>query len=271
MRINSMRKRLQFNTFLTIYIGIFVFCGTASADMVYLKNGGELEGVVKKEDNEEITLEVRGGEIVINKNEIRSIERSDTDANKVMKAKFEENKTGTEDLERQSNAERDRRFDEYDRWQNAERKKKEEEAVESKEVQAIPGKIFEGERVSDSILVEAVINDKVKVMLVVDTGATSVTLQRRIGEQLGFDMSDTKKDIFEVELADGRRVKEKRVVLKKISIQGMEESGVPAAIALEDIESPALRDGLLGMSFLNRFNFKIDRKTMKITLERLKK
>ena len=270
MRANRTKKRSRFNI---VFVCLFLACGydTAGADIVYLKNGRELECVVKNENDKEVTLEMSGGEIIINKNDIRRIERSGVDTNKAMKVKFEEDKTGADDLERQSNAERDRRFDEYDKWQAAERKKKQEEAVESKDVQAIPGKTFEGERISDSILVEAVINDKVKVMLVVDTGATSVMLQRRVGEALGFDLSDTKKDIVEAELADGRKVREKMVILKKINVQGMEESGVPAVIALEDIKSPTFRDGLLGMSYLKRFNFKIDRKTMKITFERLGK
>ncbi len=70
-------------------------------------------------------------------------------------------------------------------------------------------------------------------------------------------------------LADGRRTAAKVIILESVRIQDVEVNKVMAAVMLEDISDPSLRDGLLGMSFLNRFNLKMDLKNMKITLEKI--
>lgn len=42
-----------------------------------------------------------------------------------------------------------------------------------------------------------------------------------------------------------------------------------AAILLDDVAGINFKDGLLGMSFLKNFNFKIDQSNNRITLEKL--
>jgi predicted aspartyl protease len=59
------------------------------------------------------------------------------------------------------------------------------------------------------------------------------------------------------------------VILNKIKINDVEAKNVLAGIILEENSGLMLRDGLLGMTFLKRFNFKIDRKNMKLVLDKL--
>jgi clan AA aspartic protease (TIGR02281 family) len=264
MRTSSLRKRSRFNIVFAAYL--LLACGhdRAGADTVYLKNGGELEGVIEKEGKEAVTLEMAGGAISVSKTEIKNIERSDADANKAMKERFKEKKNDLKSREGEFSTERDKRFDEYQRWQEEEQKNKEARVVASSEIQA-------SRNAGGHILVGAVIDNKVKTVLMVDTGASLVILSKKIAAELGVDLTDTKKDIIELETADKRRVKAKCFVLKTLSIEGVEEKDVLAAAHLEEEDSVSLSDGLLGMSYLGRFNMKLDRATMKMTLERIGK
>ena len=42
-----------------------------------------------------------------------------------------------------------------------------------------------------------------------------------------------------------------------------------AAILIEEEQGMGFKDGLLGMTFLNKFNLKIDLKNMKVVLEKI--
>jgi clan AA aspartic protease (TIGR02281 family) len=90
------------------------------------------------------------------------------------------------------------------------------------------------------------INDKVTGTFVVDTGATFVALNRTFAEKLQLDLTDAPP--FLVQTANGVAAGT-GVVLEKMSVRGLHASRVPAALVsgLGDI------DGLLGMSFLTRF------------------
>ena len=110
-------------------------------------------------------------------------------------------------------------------------------------------------------------DDKAKATLVLDTGANIVVLTRHKGEELGLDLSDTTKNIATLQLAGDRRVTAKMVMLKSVRIKDIEVKDVLAGVLLEDA-GIGFRDGLLGMTFLNKFNLKIDLKNMKMALEK---
>ena len=87
------------------------------------------------------------------------------------------------------------------------------------------------------------------------------------GEELGLDLSDTVNNIATLQLAGGHRVAAKMVMLKSVRIKDIEVKNVLAGVLLDD-GGIGFKDGLLGMTFLNRFNLKIDLKNMKMALEK---
>jgi predicted aspartyl protease len=101
------------------------------------------------------------------------------------------------------------------------------------------------------IVVDALLNKKVSATLILDTGASLVVIKDSVAR-----------------LADGRESTAKHTVLESVSVQGVEADNVDVAILPEDANDPALKDGLLGMTYLKNFSFKIDQKNKKLTLEK---
>ncbi|MFH1398429.1 MAG: hypothetical protein ABIH27_07770 [Candidatus Omnitrophota bacterium] len=54
-----------------------------------------------------------------------------------------------------------------------------------------------------------------------------------------------------------------------MTVQGVEAKEVDAAVLLDEVAGIKFKDGLLGMSFLKKFNFKIDQANNRVILERL--
>lgn len=233
----------------------------ACADTIYFKNGGTIEGIIKNEDAKSVEMGIGFGTITCSKDEIVKIERSTPDEVKALSEKWdkkkEELKTSEADFER----ERQKRFAEYDKWAREER---ERQAKES----SVQGTIdLARDPDSRSILVDVCLNGKVNATLVLDTGANIVVLSRQKGEELGLDLSDTGNNIATLQLAGDRKVLAKIVMLKSVRINDIEVKDVLAGVLLDGGPS-GFKDGLLGMTFLNRFNLKIDLKNMKMALEK---
>lgn len=122
---------------------------------------------------------------------------------------------------------------------------------------------------SGQVTVTTLLNNKVKANLVLDTGASLILLSRKIAKGLGVDAVGKNTIPIELIMADGRREKGQMVILESVKVQGAEANNVEAAI-LPDRESIMMDgDGLLGMSFLKKFSFKIDHKNGKLILEKL--
>ena len=100
-----------------------------------------------------------------------------------------------------------------------------------------------------------------------DTGASIMMLRKDVAKKLGLDL-DTAKFDMQVQLADGRKVNAKYVVLESVKVQNSEALNVDAAVLLDEADI-SFGEGLLGMSFLSRFNFKVDQKEKKLILEKL--
>ena len=88
--------------------------------------------------------------------------------------------------------------------------------------------------------------------LVVDTGASLVTVSPELVEALG--LTGRTGEVIEVSLAGGLRTKGPRLTLPAITVQGLEALDVDAVVLAES--TPGV-DGLLGMSFLGRFDFEL--------------
>ena len=232
-------------------------------DVISLKNGGNLSGVIVKEDARAVELSVGGGSVVINRSEIKTIHRAGPEALAQFKDSLEDRQDDLLSKEKALSDERDKRLKDYENWskQEALRKNNKRRSEGEVGIMRAPG--------SNAVLVETVLNGDVKAVLTLDTGADIVVLSKRIGEALGIDMSsDPGKDVKELRLAGGKTAKARMIVLKTVDIQGVEEKDVLAAVLLEDSGSD-FKDGLLGRSFLGRFNINIDLEKMRMSLKKL--
>ena len=122
---------------------------------------------------------------------------------------------------------------------------------------------------SGHVKVTTTLNKNVKANLILDTGSSLVILSNKIANSLGIDSNS--KDSMPVELimADGRKAKARMVILESVGVQDSEVENIEAAILPEEDSASIPEDGLLGMSFLKKFNFKIDQKNDKLILEKL--
>lgn len=114
------------------------------------------------------------------------------------------------------------------------------------------------------IVVEALLNDWVKAHLVVDTGASLVTISQEIADKLGL-ATGGKESFILVTLADGKEVKATPVILESLKVKDVELKHVRAAVLKS--KAPAPEDGLLGMSFLENFLLSLDVKANRLILE----
>ncbi|MFH1397542.1 MAG: retroviral-like aspartic protease family protein [Candidatus Omnitrophota bacterium] len=118
-------------------------------------------------------------------------------------------------------------------------------------------------RLGSSIIVSAILNDSIRTNLVVDTGASLVTISRRIAEKLYLDLNQAPSTM--VTLADGRNALAKITTIENIKVLDAEARNVQVAV-LENQEAEK-EDGLLGMSFLEKFMVKIDAQANRLILE----
>ncbi len=234
-----MSKPEKFIILLFALISVICCAAKLYADTIYLKNGRSIEGVVKNEGEDFVELEFFGGTVKFRRSEIESVKRAPEEDNDLIRDEWQRHK------------------------QEAEKKlinKRREEEKKPKNVE------FSSD--GRGIVVPALINKKLEVNLILDTGASFVTLKKDIAEELGLDLDKITTET-EMILADGSRTKAKLVVLDSLATQGVEVDKVEAVILTEELQKLDFGDGLLGMSFLKRFNFKIDQKEKKFILEKL--
>ena len=240
-------------------------CLTAeeNADTIYLNNGRSMSGVISAEDANTVKLDTEVGTIVIGRSEIKNIYHAPDTKISALKERWDEERSDINTRQKVSEEDRTKRLKVYADWVEATGAK----TLASHEEGEIP---IMNDPASKSYLADVLVNGNVKALLVIDTGASIIVLSKSVGEKLGFDMSNDKgNDIMVMHLAGGRSVNVKAVVLKSVNISGIEEKNVPAAVLLDDKGSMDFKDGLLGRSFLSRFNIKIDQKQMKMILQKL--
>jgi len=114
------------------------------------------------------------------------------------------------------------------------------------------------------VVVSAVINDRVTVSFVVDTGASLVVISQEVADKLNISEKNKGKEISLV-LADGKKVPAIPVKLDSIDVHGSKAKNVLAAV-MEDPPASGI-DGLLGMTYLNNFIVGIDPGAKKLILE----
>jgi clan AA aspartic protease (TIGR02281 family) len=104
-----------------------------------------------------------------------------------------------------------------------------------------------------AIIVKVIFPGNEPCYMILDTGATRVSLPMEIAEVLG--LSDKLGDEIETGLADGNKAKGRSVIIPSVTVAGTTVRNVAGII----MPSPAPgTDGLLGMSFLKNFLIEID-------------
>ncbi|MBU1998363.1 MAG: retropepsin-like aspartic protease [Candidatus Omnitrophota bacterium] len=238
-------KSTRFKLILGIVIFLFIYKGSW-ADTIYLKNGRSVEGFIKNEEGDSVSLDIGFGIVGFKKSDIDKIYRSNQVESEFLRQKWEKQRI-----------EKAKKQEEYSKIEAAKAK-----------VESLKPKQVLVSREGGHIFVQARLNNKVPAELLLDTGASLVLLSNEIGRKLGVD-KDKKKSIVKMQVADGRQVEAQYILLDSLMVQGVEAKKVDAAVLLADVDDANFKDGLLGMSFLKNFNFKIDQSNNRIILEKL--
>ncbi len=208
------------------------------ADIVYLKNGYQMEGIIKRETDEYVELEINLGTVKFYREQIERVEHSSQDENQMIEKYWNEGRLRKE----------------------AELKKRQQEKeTRSKEIEV--------GRQGNHLFVNALLNEKVNAKLLIDTGASFVVLSSAIAKNLNINTEDANPDI-KMTLADGREVSARLLKLDTISLGEVKANAVQAAVIYQENTFQGF-DGLLGMSFLKLFKFEINLEKSKLVLQKL--
>jgi clan AA aspartic protease (TIGR02281 family) len=115
------------------------------------------------------------------------------------------------------------------------------------------------------ILVEAILNDRVKAKMVFDTGANLVVITEELSRKLNQPPSSG-NEVIKLHTNCGE-VEGKSFVIQKIELQGARKENVRSVIT-PDTDALKGFDGLLGLSFLGDFKIAIDYQKGKILLSK---
>jgi len=220
-----------------IFISLLIFISDAIPDTIHLKNGRSMKGLIEKETQEGVWLDLGIGAVKFRWEEIDKIDKSDSEeAGRIRQE-----------------------------WQR-------EKALVGKETGSKEKEIGPKEvgfsNVGNHIFVNVLLNNKINATLALDTGSPGVMLSDRITKELGIKTQGLKIRTIAnmIGVADLRVVE---TVLSSIKVEGVEAKDVDVVLSLVELP-PALKDGLLGMTFLKRFKFQIDSVNKKLILEEKK-
>jgi len=217
---------------------LFIGVSDTKADTILLKNKRSIEGIIIKQEGGTVLLDVGFGVVTFQQDEIEQIRKLDHRQEAKLRERWAKEKIDKENVRKKIEAQNE----------------------------ALPKKV-NVDKVMGHVMVSALLDGKVNANLLLDTGASLIVLSPNIVKQLGYDLNKEKGE-GELILADGRRVKTKYIVLKSVKVQDAVVDNVEAAIMPEDVKAEEFKDGVLGMSFLKRFNFKINYDEGKLILEK---
>jgi len=214
-----------------------------------LKNKGSLTGHIRKSSKEEIVLDTGHGTIGVNRQDVaRIIEAKPKDKEKVEKAKGRP-KVTREEKKKHLSALKERR----ENYLKIKKERLEQEAAQKEyRIKSLDERMM---------VVEAVLNDRIRTKLLVDTGATYVGISPRLAKKLGYKINKNSKKI-DLILANGSRHQGVPITLRSVKIGGASAKNVEAVAA----DRGKMENGILGMSFLNNFHVKIDPKKEELIL-----
>jgi len=225
--------------FICCQVLLLILFSQASADTIKLKNGRSIVGIIKNEDASSLELEVGSGSIKFSKSEIAEILKSSPEDARSLRNRWQKNKS---DLE---NRLADQKMYEASKPRKA---------------------VFSHD--ARGMTIGVTLNNRVEAKMVLDTGAALILITRGVAKKLGIDLNKLKSNT-KVLVADGRSVDASYIVLDSVKVEYSEVRNVAALVLMEEGGDLGFGDGLLGMSFLRNFNFKIDQKEKRLILERL--
>ena len=199
----------------------------AKVVIINLKNKRRIEGIITEGREEDIMVDVGFGIIGISRDDIETIEAP-------------------------NNTEKKEIFEE---WGKVEEYTRDE---------GMTTEIRYWDR--DRIIVKAILNDKVKTALILDTGAPYIVITPEIADRL-LDVKETVSKDVSMGWSDGSETQGKMILLESVKVGVVKVKNVKAVISEVSVLDSGT-DGLLGMSFLNYFHMKIDGVSKKIVLEK---
>lgn len=106
----------------------------------------------------------------------------------------------------------------------------------------------------NSLYVDALINRRIKTQLILDTGCSETQISSEIARKLGINTNKGENVLCTI--ADGRTVPGRLIYLRELRLGRARVTNVRAIVL--DQGRLGNGEGLLGMSFLNNFVFKVD-------------
>ena len=119
-------------------------------------------------------------------------------------------------------------------------------------------------RRGNSLTTSVLLNRKAREELIVDTGATDTVISSSLAKKIGISL-DKGKNVL-CQMADGRAVNGKQINIKEVRVGNAKVYNVQAVVL--DSGEMGNSPGLLGMSFLNNFIFKVDAEKETLVLQK---
>lgn len=120
------------------------------------------------------------------------------------------------------------------------------------------------EKRGDSLTTNVLLNRKVRADFIVDTGAGNTVISGNLAKKLGISINRCDEVLCQV--ADGRTVRGKQVNIREVRVGGAKVYNVRAVVL--DSGDMGNSPGLLGMSFLDNFIFKVDSEKELLVLQK---
>jgi aspartyl protease family protein len=118
---------------------------------------------------------------------------------------------------------------------------------------------------SNTFHVATTLNGKYPKDMLVDSGASLILIPDKVAKEIDLFVPEDAKPL-KLKLADGRIIDGKLIQLASVRVGRFEIENVDAAVLGPDFPSA---EPLLGMSFLQNFNFKIDADAAKLTMTKI--
>jgi len=237
---------------LVFLIFTIIFCPVTSfAETIELKSGKTIVGTIKQKTEDVVVVSKLGGDVVysLSRDMIKSIRESTPE--EMEYSREQEQAAYVTDKEKKKREPSKYRMEQY-----------EKELASARRARSAANIEFWQGRFG---IVEAMINGKVSAKLRVDTGADLVLISEDIVR--GLCVTEIPKSgRLRLVLADGKVVMGIPMVLKSVEVGNSKIESVRAAVIPEATYGKT--DGLLGMSYLQHFNVKLDTQEKTLILER---